>query len=350
MIMDKILTIVVPTYNMEKYLDKCLTSLILPEELMPCLEVLVINDGSKDGSSEIAHGYERKYPQTYRVIDKNNGNYGSCVNCGLKEAQGKYIKILDADDTFDDKNFSLFVSFLKTVNVDCVISDMIQVNDVDSVFSEWKYDLPRGETFTLSDLGDYTVKNMWMHCVCYNTENVRRIGYHQTEGISYTDQEWICLPMSAAKSLVYFPYVVYHYLVGREGQTVNPDVWEKNFWMEIQGVKVMMKSRIKLYPDCTSEGEEYIDARIRIRLETIYSVFFLVFVSMKNMCEMAKLDEEIRKYNQCLWKDLGHMVFAWYFPWHFVREWRQGYDLHKVRGKIERLSSIRMFVKKVLCK
>ena len=62
--MEKLLTIVVPTYNMEKYLDKCLTSLIVEEPLMSQLEVLVVNDGSKDRSSEIAHGYEQLYPDT----------------------------------------------------------------------------------------------------------------------------------------------------------------------------------------------------------------------------------------------------------------------------------------------
>lgn len=90
--MEKLITIVIPTYNMEKYLDKCLTSLIVPDEYMELLEVLVVNDGSKDNSSAIAHRYEDKYPQTFRVIDKENGNYGSYVNRGLKEAAGKYIK------------------------------------------------------------------------------------------------------------------------------------------------------------------------------------------------------------------------------------------------------------------
>ena len=74
---NKILTIIIPTYNMEKCLRKCLDSLIVSEENMQRLEVLIVYDGSKDSSSQIAHGYEANYPQTYRVIDKENGNYGS---------------------------------------------------------------------------------------------------------------------------------------------------------------------------------------------------------------------------------------------------------------------------------
>ena len=70
--MNKILTIIIPTYNMEKYLRRCLDSLIIDEEGMKQLEVLVINDGSKDSSSQIAHEYQDKYPDTFRVIDKEN--------------------------------------------------------------------------------------------------------------------------------------------------------------------------------------------------------------------------------------------------------------------------------------
>ena len=78
--MTKLLSIIIPTYNMQKYLRHCLDSLLVSDEMMDQLEVLVINDGSKDNSSKIAHEYETKYPNTFRVVDKENGNYGSCVN------------------------------------------------------------------------------------------------------------------------------------------------------------------------------------------------------------------------------------------------------------------------------
>ena len=72
--MQKILTIIIPTYNMEKYLHKCLNSLIVSDKSLEKLEVLIVNDGSKDSSSQIAHEYESKFPKTFRVIDKENGN------------------------------------------------------------------------------------------------------------------------------------------------------------------------------------------------------------------------------------------------------------------------------------
>lgn len=113
--MNKILSIVIPTYNMEKLLEQCLSSLVVKEHL-DFLEVLVINDGSKDKSSQIAHHFEDKYPQTFRVVDKDNGNYGSCVNRGLKEATGKYIKILDADDSFETSVLDCYLAYLSKIN------------------------------------------------------------------------------------------------------------------------------------------------------------------------------------------------------------------------------------------
>ena len=124
--MNKVLTIIIPTYNMENYLHRCLGSLVIKdEELFETLEVLVINDGSKDLSSVIAHEYQEKYTSVFRVIDKDNGNYGSCVNRGLKEAKGKYIKILDSDDLFNENIFPVFLKYLLSSDADLIISDFV---------------------------------------------------------------------------------------------------------------------------------------------------------------------------------------------------------------------------------
>lgn len=132
LMMNKILTIVIPTYNMEKYLDKCLTSLVIEDrELMKQLEILVVIDGSKDRSSEIAHTYQVRYPQTFIVIDKENGNYGSCINRGLKEAAGKYIKVLDADDCYNSKSLQQHLELLRIVDVDLILTSYVIVNEKD---------------------------------------------------------------------------------------------------------------------------------------------------------------------------------------------------------------------------
>ena len=120
--MKKILSIIIPTYNMESLLTQCLNSLMVSKNL-DMLEVLVINDGSTDKSSQIAHQYEVEYPNSFRVIDKANGNYGSCINAALPLVKGKYVRILDADDSYNTENLNQFIDFLSDIDVDLVLSD-----------------------------------------------------------------------------------------------------------------------------------------------------------------------------------------------------------------------------------
>lgn len=120
--MEKLLTIVIPAYNMEKYLYRCLDSIIV-ESVMDKVQVLVINDGSKDRTSEIAHEYADKYPHYITAVDKENGNYGSCMNVGLSLAEGKYFRSLDADDWFNTNNYEKFVEELERTDADMLVGD-----------------------------------------------------------------------------------------------------------------------------------------------------------------------------------------------------------------------------------
>ena len=120
--MNKILSVVIPTYNMEKYLKICLDSFIYDDKAHD-LEVLIVNDGSKDNSLKIAQEYETKYPNIFKVIDKENGGHGSTINAGLKVATGKYFKAVDADDWVDTKELAKLLDYLKTADVDCVLTD-----------------------------------------------------------------------------------------------------------------------------------------------------------------------------------------------------------------------------------
>ena len=321
--MSKILTIVIPTYNMERYLERCLSSLITSQELMSLFEVLVINDGSKDRSSEIAHSYQEKYPETFRVIDKENGNYGSCINRGLKEAEGKYIKTLDADDWFDTKNFEEFLKALTLLDVDCVISDMQKVDDHGNLIEEVRYSLPTKHEFSLS----YMIKHcicefLWMHCVAYRTENLRAIHYHQSEGMSYTDQEWLYLPMTTCKSICYLPKVVYKYLVGRDGQTMDPAVFKKSFRQEIKGTMIMA-TELSHQKNTDNDVFEYLKRRVFARCNKDYGMFFLEFQMDTCYDEMVELDGLLHTHALSVYEELEKLYRFEPFRYHFVKKWRE---------------------------
>ena len=104
---EKVLTISIAAYNVEKYLDNTLNSLICNK--MDKLEVIIQNDGSKDSTCEVAKKYVEKYPNVFILNDKKNGGYGSTINASLKMAKGKYFKQLDGDDWFDTSNLDSFI-------------------------------------------------------------------------------------------------------------------------------------------------------------------------------------------------------------------------------------------------
>ena len=327
-IRDKILTIIIPTYNMEKYLRHCLDSLIVPN--MDKVEVLVINDGSKDSSSAIGHEYQDKYPQTFRVIDKENGNYGSCVNRGLKEATGKYVKVLDADDSFDTGNFKEYVDYLEKFDVDLVLNDFTQVTDEGKVLSKWTgHNLPTNSVFGFDKLG--ATCNMMMHAVAYKTDNIRNIrgGYHQTEGISYTDQEWIFLPMTTVSSIVYFDKILYKYLIGRSGQTMETSQFMKNIWMEAKSEQVMIEEYNSL--DASTANMDYLRNRLRTRADVVY-VNYIKYQNMTTF-DLHDFDKWIKVnspklYDYCSAISLSAPKIGISCP--IVKLWREGKLKHDI--------------------
>lgn len=318
--MQKLLTIVIPTYNMQDYLHRCLNSLVLYDgALMEQLEVLVINDGSKDNSSAIAHEYETKYPNTFRVIDKENGNYGSCINRGLKEATGKYIKVLDADDWFDTANFEKYMQFLSTTDVDMVLSDFDQVNDDGVVLNHIHYAF--GSKVSLPDL--QTDKLFLMHAVAYRTRNLRDINYHQTEGISYTDQEWIFLPMTTVRKISYFNEVVYKYMIGREGQTMDPAVFYKNFSHEMKGTDTMMQEYEEIAPSLDTAHRDYLTWRLRTRIHLVYSAFLLKEGMTLGMDALEVFDTIMHEKYPLSYKLSDGMRISKRIPFLFIHSYRR---------------------------
>ena len=231
---DKLLSIIVPSYNMEEYLPKCLGSLIVDDkDLMQKLEVIVVNDGSKDHTSEIAHNFEAQYPEVFRVVDKNNGNYGSCINAALKIASGTFVKILDADDCFNKNGFYNFLFALKesedkSEHIDLFLTDFVEVDGSDNLKIAHSLPLPNSRIVDVDEQA--SIPMLYMHSIAYRTENLRHIDYQQTEGISYTDTEWTYYPIAQVKRFKYEPVVVYRYLVGRAGQTIDPKVRKKAIW------------------------------------------------------------------------------------------------------------------------
>ena len=318
---NKILTIIIPAYNMEEYLHKCLDSLIVSDENMLRLEVLVINDGSKDMSSAIAHEYQEKYPDTFRVIDKENGNYGSCINRGLKETTGKYVKVLDADDYFDKTVFESFVSCLLSTEDDAVISNYCMVNKNGEVQETYQFPLESSQSTKIQDLPESAINRLWHHGVTYRTDILKKMKYCQTEGISYTDDEWIYKPMIFVKSIHYFPHNLYLYLRGREGQTFDPKIKEKEFKSRLVVAKSLSDFLEEWHCKINNNNLRYLKIKFVSRIRNIYSYYILQTNLKSDLDFLRDYDLYLKnnsKYVYALTNEI-HNKFGFYY----IRKWRQ---------------------------
>lgn len=227
---QKLLSIIVPSYNMQAYLPSCLGSLIVDDnELLSKLNVIVVNDGSKDCTSKIAHEFEEKYPGVFHVIDKENGHYGSCINVGLKFVRGAFVKVLDADDAIDTEGLSRFLRFLEVTDADLVLSDWVDVTSEGKVERQIHH-LPTSEVLTMNQyLWKYPIA---FHAgITYKADVFNRFDYLQLEGVAYTDLEWDVLPFTVVNSVAYVPEIVYRYTTNRDGQTSGLYTQCRNYQM-----------------------------------------------------------------------------------------------------------------------
>lgn len=308
--MQKLLTIIVPTYNMEAYLDKCLTSLIVGKtdsQLKQSLEVIIVNDGSTDRSPEIAHRYEEMCPKTFKVIDKENGNYGSCINAVLPIVTGKYVKVIDADDSADTKNLGLLLSAMAVTDADLFLSNTITVDEEGNQVGVYGYTTKPDNSIKkhLSEMLDDNqfCRNIRMHNVAYRTEILRKINYKQTEGISHTDNEWIFLPMASVDTVCIFPYTIYKYLTGRAGQTVSYDQRRLHFSDEVAVVFSLLYKYEKLVASQT--GMIYAKQFLLEHLRILYRLQFGCFYY--NLREFSLFDRRIKTEYPEIYAEIGQM-------------------------------------------
>jgi len=115
----KKVSVIVPVYNTEKYLSKCLDSLV--NQTLKDIEIIIVNDGSKDNSEKIIEKYVKKYPNIIFSYNKENGGLSSARNYGVKYAKGEYISFIDSDDYVDNDLFEKMFNTLKSEKSEVIV-------------------------------------------------------------------------------------------------------------------------------------------------------------------------------------------------------------------------------------
>lgn len=284
--MKKVLSIVVPTYNVEKYLDRCLISLLNDESILDDLEILVVNDGSKDNSVEVARKYEKKYPNTVIVIDKENGGHGSTINVGMEKATGKYFRVLDSDDWVNVDDFPKYVKYLKKAEEDMVLTNYRKefvFNGGSELFTYEDFlEYNKKYDFDKLDMESLGASYFYLATITFKTEVLKKANFRLDEKTFYVDMEYITFPIPFVNSLIYLDYDIYRYYIGRPDQSVNLDSYVKNRAHH----DLVTRKVVKFYEDTklSATKKEYIKKILVLLLNTHYSIY----------CDM-KVKEHARK-------------------------------------------------------
>lgn len=222
MMAGKLLSVIVPVYKVEAYINKCLDSLLVSPDQMEKLEVLIVNDGTPDNSAEMSREYVKRYPGTFHQIDKENGGHGSAWNVGLKEASGKYLRFLDSDDWFT--NLDRLMEDLEGCDADIVFNPFVKEYSYENR-TETVDPLPvqgiariNAGSWGASYWG-YNNVNFWS--TTYKTAILKPLQPLFAEKTMFDDYIITWAPLVHGRTWQSLDYPVYHYLLGRPGQSMS---------------------------------------------------------------------------------------------------------------------------------
>lgn len=240
----KLITFAIPSYNSEAYLDKCVESILKAGN---DIEILIVNDGSKDRTAEIADQYEKDHPGIIRAIHKENGGHGDAVNYGIKNATGKYFKVVDSDDWLDEESVKQIIQLINDFesdneDVDMIIANYVYERVCDDKRHEIKYThvLPRNQVFGWDDIGHYLPSQYFlMHSIIYRTEVLRASGLELPKHTFYVDNLYAFVPLAKVKKMYYLNCPLYRYYIGRSDQSVNEKIMIQRVDQQIRVTDMM---------------------------------------------------------------------------------------------------------------
>ncbi|MBQ8625678.1 MAG: glycosyltransferase family 2 protein, partial [Agathobacter sp.] len=241
----KLLSIAIPSYNSEAYMEKCIESLLIGGE---DVEILIVDDGSKDRTAEIADAYEAKYPTICRAIHQENGGHGEAVNAGIRNATGLYFKVVDSDDWVDADAYMQILDKLREfaqdgeATLDMLLANYVYEKDGAKHKQVMRQKgVPRDKVFTWSDVPHFFKGHyILMHSVIYRTKLLHECGLELPKHTFYVDSIYVFNPMPYVKTMYYMNVDFYRYFIGRADQSVNEQVMIKRMDQQFRVNKLML--------------------------------------------------------------------------------------------------------------
>ncbi|WP_165062161.1 MULTISPECIES: glycosyltransferase family 2 protein [unclassified Adlercreutzia] len=243
----KTVSFIVPCYNSAAYMDVCIKSLL---ECGSDIEIIIVDDGSTDTTSDVADKWAHKLPDIVHAIHKPNGGHGSAVNAGLDAASGLYFKVVDSDDWLDKDAMAPIMDYMRTqmhreCPTDLVVANYVyeKIHEHTRKVMDHRNTYPTDREITWHELGKFSLfQYLHMHAVIYRTQLLKDIGLKLPEHCFYVDNLYVYIPLPHVRSIRYFDCDMYRYYIGREGQSVGVEAMLERIDQHLSVTRTMIDS------------------------------------------------------------------------------------------------------------
>ena len=309
----KLLSVAIPCYNSEAYMEKCIKS-ILPggEEV----EIIIVDDGSSDGTAAIADRYAEEYPTIIKAVHQENGGHGEAVNAGIRNATGLYFKVVDSDDWLSRDAYLQALSHLEKLakgsdTVDLFVTNFVydKQGATRKKVMRFNHCFPQEEIFGWKDMGHLPKgKYLLMHSLIYRTQLLKDCGLELPKHTFYVDNLYAYEPLPYVKKMYYLNVDLYRYFIGRDDQSVNEQVMIRRIDQQIRVNKRMV--------DVYSEGnyaEKHLKKYMFNYLDIITTVSSIMLIrsgTEEGLQKKKELLDYIKNKDRRVYKELRHSLMG----------------------------------------
>lgn len=298
---SKILTIIVPSYNTQAYIDQCIPTM-LAHSCIGQLELLLVNDGSMDHTLEKLKWYERHYPGTVTVIDQANGGHGSVINKGIQCAKGKFIKVIDGDDWVIPENLEKMIRQLQDCRADMVVHPYVTYHVCTKRKKVIRCAARQGQGLPFGQAAGW-LHNVAIQAVTYRTGLLRENGIRVREHCFYEDTQYNIYPVPYVDVVSIFDDPVVVYRIGTGSQSIHPREAFKNRKMHRKVVEDCMRFYEKRCKELPEEKKTYIKKAIHTRIRSQYMIYLKNYMTAGQRKEIKAWDLRLKEMSAGFYRE-----------------------------------------------
>ncbi|WP_058306121.1 glycosyltransferase family 2 protein [Gracilibacillus massiliensis] len=309
----KLLSVVIPCYNSQAYMKYCIESLLPGNDEV---EIIIVNDGSSDGTAAIADHYAERYPNIIKAIHQENGGHGEAVNTGIRNASGLYFKVVDSDDWVDIRAYMKLLAELRNLLnhqelVDMVVNNFVYEKEGSKYKKIMKYDnaLPEEEIFTWDDMQPFRKgQYILMHSVIYRTTLLQSCGLNLPKHTFYVDNLYVFTPLEFVKTIYYVNVDLYRYYIGRDDQSVQEHIMIERIDQQIKVNKLMIEKaqQMTIYND---NLRNYLLRHLEI-VTVVSAILLIRSGTAENLAKKKELMRYIKRNDLLLYRNLKYGIMG----------------------------------------